>query len=104
MTATKNVNYTPEMTATIVADYKNGVAVEAIATATGKTVRSIVAKLSREGVYTAKAVTAKKDGVTKADLVARVAELTGADEDVVGSLEKATSVALKAVIAALEAE
>lgn len=99
----KNVNYTPELTAQVVADYKAGTSLEAIASATGKTVRSIVAKLSREGVYEAKAKVAKKDGVTKADLIARVAELTGQPEEVLGSLEKATSVALKAVITALEA-
>ena len=53
MTA-KAVNYTAEQTAKMVADYKAGVTVEAIATELGKTVRSIVAKLSREKVYTAK--------------------------------------------------
>ena len=46
--AEKAVNYTPEQTAKIIADYQAGVAVEQIAQAMGKTVRSIVAKLSRE--------------------------------------------------------
>lgn len=100
----KNVNYTPEMTAAMVEDYKAGVSVETIAERVGKTVRSVVAKLSREGVYEAKAKAAKKDGVTKADLIARIAALTGADEDVICSLEKATGVALKVVVKALEAK
>ena len=100
----KTVNYTPEMTAEIVADYAAGNTLEAIAAKTGKTVRSIVAKLSREGVYHAKARVAKKDGVTKADLIARIAELTGQAPEVMDSLEKATGVALKAVVAALEAK
>ena len=42
------VNYTAEQTAKLVADYKAGVTVEQLAQEMGKTVRSIVAKLSRE--------------------------------------------------------
>ena len=47
----KTVNYTPEQTQAIINDYQNGVSVEIIAENVGKTVRSIVAKLSREKVY-----------------------------------------------------
>ncbi|MBZ5782159.1 hypothetical protein, partial [Klebsiella aerogenes] len=47
----KNINYTPEQTAQIIADYQAGKSVETIADNLGKTVRSIVAKLSREKVY-----------------------------------------------------
>ena len=47
----KTVNYTPEQTQAILDAYANGSAVEAIAETVGKSVRSIVAKLSREGVY-----------------------------------------------------
>jgi len=50
----KTVNYTPEQTLAMVADYQNGVTVEQIAETLGKTVRSVVAKLSREKVYKAK--------------------------------------------------
>ena len=53
---TKTVNYTPEQTAQMVADYQAGTSVEMIAETFGKTVRSVVAKLSREKVYVAKAV------------------------------------------------
>ena len=49
--AEKAINYTPEQTAQIVAEYKAGTSVESLAEALGKSVRSIVAKLSREGVY-----------------------------------------------------
>ena len=101
-TVEKNVNYTPEMTATAVADYKAGVPVEAIAAKLGKNARSIVAKLSREGVYVPKAKTDKATHVKKAELIARIAELTGADELALDSLEKATSVALNIVVEALE--
>ena len=51
---TKTVNYTDEQTAKVVADYAAGVTVETIAEALGKTTRSVIAKLSREGVYKAK--------------------------------------------------
>ena len=47
----KTINYTPEQTAQIIADYQAGLSVEIIADNLGKTVRSIVAKLSREKVY-----------------------------------------------------
>ena len=47
----KVVNYTPEQTLKMVADYQAGATVETIAESMGKTVRSVVAKLSREGVY-----------------------------------------------------
>jgi len=99
----KNVNYTVEQTAKAVEDYKAGVDVEVIATALGKSVRSVVAKLSREGVYQKKEYTAK-DGSkaeSKADLVAQIAEKLGVSADQVGSLESATKVALKLVVAAL---
>ena len=55
----KSVNYTAEQTAQIVADYQAGVTTEAIAEKLGKTVRSVVAKLSREGVYKAKTYVSK---------------------------------------------
>ena len=49
MTA-KTVNYTPEQTTKMVADYANGATVETLAQELGKTVRSVVAKLSREKI------------------------------------------------------
>jgi len=45
------VNYTTEQTAQVVAEYQAGVTVEQIAETMGKTARSVIAKLSREGVY-----------------------------------------------------
>jgi hypothetical protein len=86
---TKTVNYTPEMTAAVIDAYKNGDTVEAIAVATGKSVRSIVAKLSREGVYAAKAKTAGAvKGATKTELVAQIAEKHGVEADALAGLEK----------------
>ena len=46
-------NYTTELTAEITGLYENGTTVEDIATAVGKSVRSVRSKLVREGVYVA---------------------------------------------------
>ena len=96
-------NYTAEMTASVKADYVAGMPVAEIAAKVGKTVRSVVAKLSREGVYEKKAYVAK-DGTkaeSKADIVADIAAKLGVEVDAVGSLESATKTALKLVAAAL---
>jgi hypothetical protein len=101
--AEKAVNYTPEQTAKIIADYQAGVAVEQIAQAMGKTVRSIVAKLSREKVYIAKQYVTKtgekpvKKDVT-ADAIGAILRLSENDID---SLTKANKRALKAIFDAL---
>lgn len=99
MTAeTKVVNYTPEQTAKVVADYQAGVTVEAIAEAVGKTARSVIAKLSKEGVYVAKGKTAGKRDMLKAEMVAEIAKFVGKTEEQIESLEKATGPALMAVL------
>jgi hypothetical protein len=101
--AEKAVNYTPEQTAKIIAEYQAGVAVEQIAQAMGKTVRSIVAKLSREKVYVAKQYVTKtgekpvKKDVT-ADAIGAILRLSENDID---SLTKANKSALKAIFDAL---
>jgi hypothetical protein len=68
---TRQVNYTAEQVTQIVEAYKAGTEVDQIATMVGKTVRSVVAKLSREGVYQPKAKAASSR-MTKEDLVARI--------------------------------
>ena len=101
--AEKAVNYTAEQTAKIIADYKAGVKVEDIASAMGKTVRSIVAKLSREKVYVAKTYVSKtgekpvKKDVT-ADAIGAILRLSENDID---SLTKANKSALKVIFDAL---
>lgn len=52
----KAVNYTDVQTVKLLALYAEGNTTEAIASAMGKSLRSIVAKLSREGVYTKKSL------------------------------------------------
>ena len=101
--AEKAVNYTAEQTAKIIADYQAGVKVEDIASAMGKTVRSIVAKLSREKVYVAQTYVSKtgekpvKKDVT-ADAIGAILRLSENDID---SLTKANKSALKAIFDAL---
>ena len=101
--AEKAVNYTAEQTAKIIADYQAGVKVEEIASAMGKTVRSIVAKLSREKVYVAKTYVSKtgekpvKKDVT-ADAIGAILRLS---ENDIESLTKANKSALKAIFDAL---
>jgi hypothetical protein len=84
----KAQNYTPEQTQLIVEQYKQGTPVEQIAQTLGKSTRSIVAKLSREGVYVAK-TKAAQPRVRKADLVERIAGAVGVPSEVFESLEKA---------------
>lgn len=100
MTA-KTVNYTAEQTAAVIADYKAGVAVEAIAEAVGKSVRSVVAKLSREGVYQKKEYTTKKGEtpVKKDALASELMLLAGLTEAEADSLSKANKTALAKILA-----
>ena len=105
MTA-KTVNYTPEQTAKMVADYQAGVTVEAIAQALGKSARSIVAKLSREKVYKKKTYGSKTgEAVVKkdewADYIGQALGLSEADTE---SLTKANKVALARIADFIKAE
>ena len=102
----KIVNYTAEVTAEVVERYTAGEAVESIAVAVGKSVRSVVAKLSREGVYKSKekAKAEKVGAVTKADLIEAIAKEVGVASEKLESLEKATKEALAIVAGALGVE
>jgi len=102
----KPVNYTPEQTAKIIGNYKAGVPVETIAENLGKSVRSIVAKLSREGVYQKKEyktksgeTPVKKDSF--ADFIGDALGMTEADTE---SLTKANKTALAKIADFIKAE
>lgn len=96
----KMVNYTPEMTAQMVQDYRAGVAVETIASNLGKTVRSVVAKLSREGVYQKKEyVTKNGDSPIPKDILAdKIGAVLGLSEGEIDSLTKANKTALQKIL------
>lgn len=101
MTTTTVANYTPEMTAELVTRYLAGEPVETLAAFAGKTTRSIVAKLSREGVYVAKTKTKAEVRVKKAELVSQLATRLGVDEESVGDLEKLTAKTLGLLLSAV---
>lgn len=99
----KTINYTAEQTAKLVSDYSNGVTVEAIASELGKSARSIVAKLSREGVYKAKVRTTKTgDAIVKkdahADAIGAILKFTESETE---SLTKANKTVLVKIFEAL---
>jgi predicted transcriptional regulator len=99
-TTTKAANYTVEQTAQLVADYVAGVSVESLAVSMGKSVRSIVAKLSREGVYKAKERVSKTgEAVVKKDALSdQLAVLCGLSESEADSLTKANKTALAKIL------
>ncbi len=110
----KTVNYTPEMTAAIVARYtavktepeavRDAMVLE-LATEFKKSERSVRAKLSREQVYVAKTVVSKVTGETpakKVELAARLAEVSGANINV-DNVAKMNKVDISRLIAAFEA-
>jgi hypothetical protein len=93
---TKTVNYTQDQTEKMIVQYQDGMSVEAIADSLGKTVRSVVAKLSREKVYVAKAYKTKSGETpikkdVHADFIGEALGLTEADTE---SLTKANKIAL----------
>jgi hypothetical protein len=105
MTA-KTLNYTTEQTAKMVGDYQAGITVEAIAEQLGKSVRSVVAKLSREKVYVSKTyVTKTGEAVVRkdaqADFIAQALGLNEADAD---SLTKANKTALAKMVEFIKAK
>lgn len=102
MSAEKVANYSAEQVAELLAGYQAGEAVEALAVKLGKSARSVIAKLTKEGVYKSKAKEAGKREMLKAEMVARIALAVGAPEEQLESLEKATGPALKLVMKALE--
>lgn len=107
MAATKTVNYTAEQEAVIVAMAGAGkltsADAEKLAEQFGKTVKSVVAKLSRMGVYAKKEYTTKTgEKVVKkdahADAIGAILRLTEAEID---SLTKANKTALAKIFEAL---
>lgn len=92
---TKAVNYTPEQETQMATDYVAGKSVDEIAEALGKSVKSVVAKLSRLGVYKTKVKAVSETArVTKASLVAQIEARYGADPGSLAELEKLTKATL----------
>jgi len=99
----KNVNYSEEVTATIVAAYAanpNMETVKDLAVTFDKTTKSIIGKLSREGVYQKESYTTKTGAkpVTKIELVTQLADYLQIDVEAVAGLEKSPKAALQKVV------
>ena len=110
--AEKAVNYTDAQTSEMVEAYENAETdaqresvVETFAEKFGKTVRSIRAKLVREGVYVKKTYTTKTGGKpeTKEKIVEDIAGTLGVSSEQLGGLEKATKGALTLIRGTLRA-
>jgi len=99
-------NYTEEMVNAMTEAYvanPTRETVDGLAREFGKTTRSIIAKLSREGVYVAQPRTTKSGEaiVAKSELVSEIATILGVEAEAIASLEKATKVHLKELVARL---
>ena len=97
------VNYTEEQTQALVAGYKAGETVEALAKVLGKSVRSVVAKLVREGVYISR-TREVAPRITKARLIGVIAGTLNLDPVVLSGLEKAPLEVLETLLAAVEGQ
>jgi len=99
------INYTEEQTKLMVAAYEKEPTpetVEDLATKLEKSTKSIIGKLSREGVYK-RAVYKNKTGgvpVTKVELVNGIAENLGIEVEYLVGLEKSPKATLQALEAA----
>lgn len=100
MNIEKSVNYTDAQTAELVEAYKASPTVEIInqyAELFDKSPRSIVAKLTHEGVYQAKARNSTTKSQTKAELVASLEASLNLNQGILASLDKATRESLMAL-------
>ena len=96
-------NYTEAQTSAMIAEYQAGATVEALAEAMGKAVRSVRAKLVREGVYVAPEKGAKskrEEGPTKKELLITLSAVW--PDAPVDGLINATKEAIASLIAHLE--
>lgn len=101
---TKTVTYTAEQTAEMVAAYKAAPTAETVsvfAEKFGKTVKSIVAKLAREGVYKSKAKETSKAGARKDEIVLALELMVGAE---LPSFKDATKKDLEVLLAFIKRE
>ena len=94
------MNYTEEQTAHIKEQYlanPNRVTVEKLADELNKSVKSIIGKLSREGVYRREIYKTKSGElpVTKVEIVSNIADSLGLEVENLFGLEKTTKDTLK---------
>ena len=97
MNEAKVVNYTDAEAATIANSYLAKVPVEDIAAATGRSVRSVIAKLVQMQVYVSPAKAKQGTAPTKLELIAKIAQEVGLEPEALASLQKADKAALVAL-------
>jgi hypothetical protein len=90
-----NSAYTIEETKTAVELYRSGVSILEIAATLNRTTRSVIAKLTYEGVYVAPLKSDRR--LKKPELVIQIATILDLDPIVLESLQKATHEALTAL-------
>tara|TARA_B100000902_G_scaffold383095_1_gene421545 strand:+ start:287 stop:601 length:315 start_codon:yes stop_codon:yes gene_type:complete len=101
------MNYSEEQTQYIVEEYKtnpNRETVESLAKELNKSIKSIIGKLSREGVYRREIYKTKTGElpVTKTEIVANIADSLAIEVDSLAGLEKAPKATLKKLETALK--
>lgn len=94
------VNYTPEMVDTMKSRYTANPSretVEVLSKELNKSIKSIIGKLSREGVYQKTEYLTKtgEKPVTKRELVEKISEILGVDYQALAGLEKSPKSSLK---------
>ena len=103
------MNYTPEQTEYMVAKYlenPNRETVELLAEKMEKSIKSVIGKLSREGVYRREVYRTKtgEKPITKIEIVEHIAECLNLDSDKLRGLDKTPKAALKILWATLDAD
>ena len=101
------LNYTEEQVSTMIKEYietPTRETVELLAQDMNKSVKSIIGKLSREGVYkkTEYVTKAGEKPVTKSQLVQNIAEELNEDYESLSGLEKSPKEALKVLLYSIE--
>ena len=104
-----SVNYTEDQVKHMVEAYTarpERATVEMLAEDLNKSIKSIIGKLSREGVYkkTVYKTKAGEDPVTKKELVENLTELVGIKYELIAGLEKSPKIDLKRLVDILEEE
>ena len=104
-----SVNYTEEQVKEMVAQYSENPTretVEELAEEFNKSIKSIIGKLSREGVYEKTVYKTKtgEDPITKKELVEKLSELVGIEYSMISGLEKSPKIDLKRLVDILKEE
>ena len=104
-----SVNYTEDQVKHMVEAYTarpERATVEMLAEDLNKSIKSIIGKLSREGVYEKTVYKTKtgEDPVTKKELVEELSELVGIEYNMISGLEKSPKIDLKRLVDILKEE